>query len=118
MGLIPILLIACLSTTFYFFINWLRFCNRTPSSSVEDRFLAVVILVVATILWPVVIPISLIAILKARVQSFSQWRSRHTSPSVTQSQYIHVKNSYKTESPGQVCAEKRRLPVSPFSETN
>lgn len=59
------LVIAYLLITSYFFINWLEFFNQTPSSSVEDRFLSVVVLVIATILWPFVIPISYLEFFKA-----------------------------------------------------
>lgn len=58
---------AYLLISFYFFINWLKFFNHAPSWSIEDRFLSVVILIVATILWPFVVPISFIdELLKAR----------------------------------------------------
>lgn len=59
------LVIAYLLITSYFFINWLKFFNQTPSSSVEDRFLSVVVLSIATILWPFVIPISYLEFFKA-----------------------------------------------------
>jgi hypothetical protein len=62
-----LLLIAYLFVTSYFFINWLKFFNRSPSLSIEDRFLSVVILIIATLLWPFVVPISFIdELLKAR----------------------------------------------------
>lgn len=64
------LVIAYLLITSYFFINWLEFFNQTPSSSVEDRFLSVVVLVIATILWPFVIPISYLEFFQAGKSQF------------------------------------------------
>lgn len=64
------LIIAYLLVTSYFFINWLKFFNRTPSSSVEDRFLSVVVLIIATILWPFIIPISYLELFKAGQSQF------------------------------------------------
>jgi hypothetical protein len=52
--------------TGYFFVNWLRFSLRHPSSSPEDKFLSFVMFVISTILWPLVIPMSLIEIFKTR----------------------------------------------------
>lgn len=50
----------------YFFTNWLKFFKRKPRLSPEEIFLSFVILVVATILWPVVVPISYLKLVKAR----------------------------------------------------
>ena len=58
------LLSLYLLLTFSFFINWLKFFKKAPLSSVEDRFLSVIILVIATILWPFVIPINYLIMLK------------------------------------------------------
>lgn len=60
------LVIAYLLITFYFFTNWLKFFKRTPKLSPEDMFLSLVILVVSTILWPFVVLISSLEVLKAR----------------------------------------------------
>jgi len=51
----------------HFFTTWLKFLEqelRTYSS--EDRYLSWVTLIVATILWPVVVPISYLELLKAK----------------------------------------------------
>ena len=64
------LVIAYLLITSYFFINWLEFFNQSPSSSVEESFLSVVVLVIATILWPFVIPISYLEFFKAGKSQF------------------------------------------------
>ena len=45
-----------LAGTCYFLINWFTFFRRQPDPSVEDRFLAFVILIVATIFWVLLIP--------------------------------------------------------------
>ena len=57
--------------TCYFFVNWIRFSLSHPSSSPEDKFLSFVMFVISTILWPLVIPMSLIKILKTRRIGFS-----------------------------------------------
>jgi len=46
-----------LAGTCYFSINWFTFFRRQPEPSVEDRFLAFIILSVATIFWVLLIPI-------------------------------------------------------------
>lgn len=40
----------------YFLINWLTFFRRQPNPSVEDRFLAFTILIIATTFWVFLIP--------------------------------------------------------------
>ena len=61
---------AYLFVSFYFFINWLKFFNRIRLS-VEDSFLSFVILVIVTMLWPFVVPMSLMQLLTARKPQFS-----------------------------------------------
>ncbi|NJM69819.1 MAG: hypothetical protein HC862_06105 [Scytonema sp. RU_4_4] len=56
-------LINYLLMTGYFFVNWLRFFLRHPSSSPEDKFLSFVMLVITTVLWPITVPMSFIKIL-------------------------------------------------------
>jgi hypothetical protein len=41
----------------YFLMNWMTFFHRQPNPSVEDRFLAFTILIVATIFWVLLIPV-------------------------------------------------------------
>lgn len=55
-----------LLTTIYFLVNWLRFSLRHPTSSPEDNFLSFVMLCVATILWPLAVPFSLMKIVKTK----------------------------------------------------
>lgn len=59
------LVVCYLTGTFYFFINWLRFFKRKKRLSPEDVFLSLVILFISTILWPFVVPISLMELFKA-----------------------------------------------------
>ena len=59
------LIIAYLLITSYFFINWLKFFKQTSSLSVEEEFLSVVVLVIATILWPFVIPLTYLELFQA-----------------------------------------------------
>lgn len=47
----------------YFFINWFKFFKKNLNSSVEDSFLAIVILIIATVLWPFAVPTYLMEIL-------------------------------------------------------
>lgn len=65
------LVISYLLMTAYFFSNWLRFNRRHPSSSPEDRFLSLVMFVITTFLWPIVIPLSCVEMLKTRKVEFS-----------------------------------------------
>ena len=60
--------VAYLFVTLWFSINWLNFFKRVLSLSVEDSFLSFVILFIVTVLWPFVVPISLLKHLKARIQ--------------------------------------------------
>lgn len=60
------LVVAYLLITLYFFNNWLKFFNRSLLLSVEDRFLSVVVLILVTILWPFVIPVFFLKLLKNR----------------------------------------------------
>lgn len=57
------LLGAYLIGSCYFFTNWFKFFKKHLNSSIEDSFLAIVILVIATVLWPFAVPISLLEIL-------------------------------------------------------
>jgi hypothetical protein len=52
--------------TSYFFINWISFSLRRPNSSPEDSFLSFVMFCISTILWPLIIPMSLFQIFKTR----------------------------------------------------
>lgn len=69
---IPItaLIVSYLLISLCFFINWLNFFRQKQSLSPEDRFLSIVILVIATILWPVAVPISYLELIKARKSQF------------------------------------------------
>nr|WP_248277510.1 hypothetical protein [Brasilonema sp. UFV-L1] len=64
-------LINYLLTTCYFFINWLRFFIRHPSSSPDDHFLSFVMLIISTILWPITVPMSFLKILKTQKVEFN-----------------------------------------------
>lgn len=52
--------------TSYFFFNWIAFSLRRPSSSVEDNFLSFVMCCITTIFWPLIIPMSVVKIVKTR----------------------------------------------------
>lgn len=57
--------------TLYFFTNWIRFSLRHPSSSVEETFLSFVMCCLTTLFWPLVIPMSLIEMVKTRKVEFA-----------------------------------------------
>ncbi|NWF62532.1 MAG: hypothetical protein HXY43_25680 [Fischerella sp.] len=65
------LVISYLLMTCYFCINWLRFSLRHPVSSPEENFLSWVMFAIATILWPLVIPMYLVKTCKTRQFEFS-----------------------------------------------
>ncbi|MEM7552651.1 MAG: hypothetical protein AAF378_00855 [Cyanobacteria bacterium P01_A01_bin.84] len=52
--------------TSYFFSNWLRFTVKHPHSHPEEKFLSFVMFIITTILWPLIVPLSLVEILKTR----------------------------------------------------
>ena len=58
------LVISYVLMTGYFLTNWLTFSLRNPTSSPADKFLSFVMVIITTILWPVVIIISCLEILK------------------------------------------------------
>jgi len=60
------LLISYLLMTCYFFTNWVSFALRHPTSSPEDKFLSFVMCLITTVFWPLIVPMSLIEILKQR----------------------------------------------------
>ncbi|MGJ5676366.1 MAG: hypothetical protein ACR9NN_22625 [Nostochopsis sp.] len=65
------LVISYLLMTCYFCINWLRFHLRHLTNSPEDIFLSLVILAIATIFWPLLIPIHCLKILQTKQLQFS-----------------------------------------------
>lgn len=60
------LVLSYLLMTCYFFSTWLRFNLRHPSSSPEDKLLSFIMFLVTTMLWPLVVPLSCVEILKTR----------------------------------------------------
>jgi hypothetical protein len=60
------IIFSYLLMTSYFFINWLRFTLRHPSDSAGDKFLSFTMFFITTVLWPFVIPMSCLEILKTR----------------------------------------------------
>ncbi|MBH8575353.1 hypothetical protein I8752_20520 [Nostocaceae cyanobacterium CENA369] len=64
--IISYVLISC-----YFFSNWLIFSLRHPSSSPEEKFLSFVMFIIATIFWPLTIPMSLLEVFQKRKIEFS-----------------------------------------------
>ncbi|WP_250124995.1 hypothetical protein [Chroococcidiopsis sp. CCMEE 29] len=67
---ITALIVFYLLVSLYFFINWLNFFKQKQNLAPEDKFLSIVILVIATILWPVAVPISYLELIKARKSQF------------------------------------------------
>nr|WP_242053476.1 hypothetical protein [Nostoc parmelioides] len=60
------LLISYLLMTCYFFSNWVSFSLRHPTSSPEDKFLTLVMCLITTVFWPLIVPVSLLEIIKHR----------------------------------------------------
>ena len=65
------LIVTYLVVSFYFFINWLTFSLRHPSSYPEDKFLSFLMFLLTTIFWPLIVPMSCVEILKKRRLEFS-----------------------------------------------
>lgn len=59
--LISYLLISC-----YFLVNWLRFSLSHPTSAPDDKFLAFVMVILTTVFWPLMLPMSFIEMCKQR----------------------------------------------------
>jgi hypothetical protein len=60
------ILISYLLTSCYFLGNWLRFSWRQPTSTPEDKFLSFVMVVITTVFWPLMLPMSCVEMLKQR----------------------------------------------------
>lgn len=54
-------LISC-----YFLVNWLRFSLRHPTSTPEDKFLSFLMVVLTTVFWPLMLPMSVMEMFKQR----------------------------------------------------
>jgi hypothetical protein len=65
------LVISYLLMTCYFLTNWLRFTLRHPTYSPEDKFLSLVMFFISTALWPLLLPVSCIQVIKTRELEFS-----------------------------------------------
>ncbi|MFL9462625.1 MULTISPECIES: hypothetical protein [Nostocales] len=65
------IVIGYLLMTAYFFMSWLKFSLRHPHSSPEDKFLSFIIFIITTALWPFVIPVHCVEMLKTRKLKFS-----------------------------------------------
>ncbi|MFQ4141472.1 hypothetical protein [Chlorogloeopsis sp. ULAP02] len=65
------LVVSYLVTTGYFSLTYLRFSLRHPTCSPEESFLSLVMFVLTTILWPLLIPISLVQTFKLKEFKFS-----------------------------------------------
>jgi hypothetical protein len=61
-----VMVVSYVLMTGYFFLNWIRFSLRRPSSSPEDVFLSFVMLCLTTVFWPFVVPASVLEILKTK----------------------------------------------------
>jgi hypothetical protein len=65
--LIVALVFAYLFMAPVFLTTWLKVFKVDPSFSSEDRLLCIVIYTMATILWPVVVPISYLELLEEKI---------------------------------------------------
>ncbi|MBD2136919.1 hypothetical protein H6F32_04790 [Anabaena sp. FACHB-1237] len=46
------LIITYILMTVYFLINWLIFLGKNPTSTPEEKFLSLIMLIITTVLWP------------------------------------------------------------------
>jgi TRAP-type C4-dicarboxylate transport system permease small subunit len=86
------LILFFLAGTCYFSMNWFTFFRHQPRPSVEDRFLALTILFVATIFWVVLIPFYCFKVLIKLVfhqrETPSQPATEETEPAINYSQLL------------------------------
>lgn len=62
-------MIVYLLMAYCFFMEWLGFFLRDEEMNYEQRFFSGFILIVATILWPIVVPFAYLELLKSRKKS-------------------------------------------------
>jgi len=85
--------------TCYFGINWLRFSRRKLYSSPEETFLALIIFLITTLLWPFAIPVYCWQIIKTKVlqdvpnipAKYSQYEGKNyplASPKASKSSHL------------------------------
>lgn len=80
--LLAALVVNYLLMASFFLTRWLEFFEKDTSVTSNDRFLSEWILVLATILWPVAVPIAYLELLKAQKisnlidESVIEYRSR------------------------------------------
>ena len=65
MELLPVaLVVVYLLMASCFFYSWLKLFKQDTNLSSDERLLSQIVLVIATILWPVVVPITYLELLK------------------------------------------------------
>ncbi|MBD2775349.1 hypothetical protein [Iningainema tapete] len=57
-------ILGYLAMSYYFFSEWLEFFLADEEMNSEQRFFSSIILVVASILWPIVVPFAYLELLK------------------------------------------------------
>lgn len=70
--LLVALVVTYLLTGSCFFYRWLQLFKKDTSLSSNERLLSLVMLVMATILWPVVVPIAYLELLKQKIDNFDE----------------------------------------------
>ncbi|QLE55841.1 hypothetical protein [Nostoc sp. TCL26-01] len=64
-------MISYILMTCYFLNNWMRFSFRNPTCSPEDKFLSFVMFLIATIFWPLIVPMSLVEVIRQKKLDFN-----------------------------------------------
>lgn len=64
-------MISYVLMTCYFLSNWIRFSLRNQTSSPEDKFLSFIMFLIATIFWPLIVPMSLIEVIRQKKLDFN-----------------------------------------------
>jgi amino acid transporter len=85
----------------YFFINWVTFFRRQPNPSVEERFLAFTILIIATTFWVLLIPFYIFKLLVENLSKRSQAPEREvtsrTEPTIEYSEVMTREYKIKSQ---------------------
>ena len=67
--LVVVLVSVYLLFAWYFFKIWLRFFERDTEMTLEERRLSWVVLLIGTLVWPLVVPISYLTLLEKKLKN-------------------------------------------------
>ena len=66
------LVVAYLFMAPFYFTSWLKLFHRSAILSSNERFASLVVLIISTILWPLVVPIAYLELLKQKTNELDQ----------------------------------------------